>query len=110
MLNSKLKIPVVMLHPMMMSVINLFLHTMWASVDVFLQQQAVSTGTGNHYAMKSYLETLLHYGEDAKESQLTSALFYQDGSDMNSVSSMSGRNMGLTQRYTHTRDQNVVDI
>lgn len=91
------------------TVINYFLHTMWSSVDVFLQQQPISTGTGSHYAIKAYLETLLNYGEDAKESQLTKALFYQDNGDMDSCSTL-GRNMGLNQRFIFTQGQSIVDV
>ena len=37
------------------------------------------------YRYKAYLETLLSYGADAKESQLKSQLWYQDGKPMNAV-------------------------
>lgn len=90
--------------------INLTLHTMWSQVDVFLQQQAISSGSGSNYAIKAYLETLLNYGEDAKESQLTSDLFYQDMGNMDDFSPSTGSNIGLTERYTHTRGQTVVDM
>ena len=52
------------------SAVNLPLHTMFNQVDVFLQQQLVSSTGSQSYAYKAYLETMLEYGSDAKRSQL----------------------------------------
>jgi len=55
---------------------NLLLYSLFSQVDISLNGTmiTVSTNTCPHRAM---LETLLSYGEDAKKSQLTSALFYK---------------------------------
>jgi len=90
--------------------INLPLHSLWNQADVFLQQHATSTGTGSNYALKSYLETLLFYGEDAKESRLTSELFYQDNGDFDSADCLTGNNMGLIQRWGFTQGGATCDL
>ena len=51
--------------------INNFMHSLHSFFSLFTQ----ATGT---YAYCSYLQTLLNYGPSAKQSQLTSSLFYKD--------------------------------
>jgi len=57
--------------------VNLFLHSMFSQVDISLNETQVTTST-NTYPYRAMIETLLSYGADAKQSQLTSALFYAD--------------------------------
>jgi len=57
--------------------VNLFLHSMFSQVDISLNGTLITSST-NTYPYRAVLETLLSYGEDAKTSQLTSALFYKD--------------------------------
>lgn len=57
--------------------INNLLHSMFNQVDVYLNQKLVSP-PNNAYAYRAYLETLLNYGPAAKESHLTSVLWYDD--------------------------------
>lgn len=90
--------------------VNLPLHSLWSQVDVYLQQQAVSTGVGSNYPIKAYLETLFGYGEDAKESKLTSALYYADSGNSDETDPITGSNIGLVQRWTHTKNSAVVDM
>ena len=54
---------------------NLFLHTLFSEVDVSLNGVLVSTSS-NTYPYRSYIETLLNYGRDAKDTQLASSMFY----------------------------------
>ena len=56
---------------------NLFLHSLFSQVDVSLNERLISPST-NTYPYRAMLETLLNYGEDAKSSQLTMAMFYKD--------------------------------
>ena len=58
-------------------VVNNFLHSLFKQVDVVLKGKQVTQATGA-YAYRAYLETLLNYGTSAKDSQLTSALYYKD--------------------------------
>ncbi|CAC5387024.1 unnamed protein product [Mytilus coruscus] len=48
-------------------------------VDCYLQGSLISSSNTN-YSYKCMMKTLLDYGQDAKASQLTSALFYKDRS------------------------------
>ncbi|XP_067653350.1 uncharacterized protein F54H12.2-like [Haliotis asinina] len=59
---------------------NLFLQTMFSQLAVYLQNQLVSS-TNNHYAYKSMMKVLLGYGEEAKNTQLSTQLFYKDVGD-----------------------------
>ncbi len=56
--------------------INNILHSLFNQVDVQLQQQLVSTG--QNYGYKAYLESLLEYGREAKETQLQAQGFFKD--------------------------------
>ena len=60
----------------MVAPINNVLHSLFNQVDVQLQQQLVSTG--QNYGYKAYMETLLQFGSDAKESQLQAQCFIKD--------------------------------
>ena len=64
--------------------VNLWLHSLFSQVDVQLNDKLVSPSV-NTYPYKAYLETLLSYGFDAKESQLSSELWYQDDESMNQI-------------------------
>ena len=56
---------------------TLFLHSFFSQVDILLNSTLIAAST-NTYPYKALLETLLSYRVDAKKTQLTSALFYQD--------------------------------
>lgn len=62
--------------------VNLFLHSLFSQVDVKLRDTLV-TPSVNTYPYKSYLETLLSYGSDAKETQLSAELWSADHGNMN---------------------------
>src|SRR5206468_1690151 len=59
--------------------INLLLHSLFSEVDFKLNDTLISS-TNNTYPYRAYIETLLSYGPAAKNSQLTSALYYKDDS------------------------------
>ncbi|CAC5370495.1 unnamed protein product [Mytilus coruscus] len=59
--------------------VNGFFYTLFSQVDCYLQASLVSSSNTN-YSYKCMMKTLLDYGQDAKASQLTSALFYKDRS------------------------------
>jgi len=56
---------------------NLFLHSLFSQVDVSLNGTLITAST-NTYPYRAMMETLQSYGEDAKRTQLTAALFYKD--------------------------------
>ena len=57
--------------------VNLWLHALFSQVDISLNEKLISA-SANTYAYRSYMETLLSYGSEAKHSQLTSSLWYGD--------------------------------
>ena len=57
--------------------VNNFIHTLISQMDVYLNGTLVTPST-NTYAYRAYIETLLSYGADAKDTQLTSQLWYKD--------------------------------
>ena len=54
-----------------------FLHSLWSQCDLYLNDTLV-TQSSNNYSYRSYMETLLSFGKDAKDSQLSSVLWYQN--------------------------------
>jgi len=95
--------------------VNLFLHSMFSQVDIALNGTLITSST-NTYPYRAMLETLLSYGEeDAKTSQLRSALFYKDQAGvMDSIEfggDVAARNSGLVQRRSvvaQTREFNMM--
>ena len=57
--------------------VNNFLHSLFKQIDVYLNGKQVTPAMGT-YAYRSYIETLLNYDASAKESQLSSALYFKD--------------------------------
>ena len=93
--------------------VNLFLHSLFSQVDVSLNEQLISPST-NTYPYRAMIETLLNYGEEAKTSQLSMALFYKDTpGKMDVVNPVEDddaeANMGLKARYEFTKESHTVD-
>lgn len=57
--------------------VNLFLHSLFTDVDIKVNDVLI-TSSNSTYPYRSYLETVLSYGPAAKQSQLTSSLYYKD--------------------------------
>lgn len=92
--------------------VNLFLHSLFSEVDVKLNDTLVSS-TNNTYSYRSYIETLLSYGSTAKQSQLTSALYYKDvAGHMENANphDANARNLGFKKRFSFVEDSRVVDM
>ena len=93
--------------------VNLFLHSLFSQVDVSLNERLISPST-NTYPYRAMLETLLNYGEEAKTSQLTTAMFYKDTPGkmdaVNPVADDADANLGLKARYAFTKNSNTVDM
>lgn len=64
--------------------VNLWLHSLFSQVDVKLNDKLV-TNSINTYAYKAYYETLLSYGTDAKDTRLSSEMWYKDSEPFNEV-------------------------
>lgn len=87
--------------------VNNLLHSMFNQVDVFLNQKPVSP-PNNAYAYRAYVETLLNYGPGAKESHLTSALWYSDTAGK--MDDTIDANIGLTNRRILLGGNKTIDL
>lgn len=92
---------------------NLFLHSLFSQVDVSLNERLISSST-NTYAYHAMLETLLNYGEEAKTSQLSMAMFFKDTPGkmdaVNPLNADADANLGLKARFAFTKSSNIVDM
>jgi len=91
--------------------VNLFLHSLFSQVDISLNGILITSST-NTYPYRAMLETLLSYGEDAKTSQLTSALYYKDiAGKMDSIDFAAANvNSGLGTRRNLACESRVIDM
>ena len=94
--------------------VNLLLHSMFSQLDISLNGTLISNAT-NTYPYRALLETLLTYGEDAKQSQLTCQLFYKDEAgrmDSVLVNNQGGKrpNTGLQSRRSITKESKEFDL
>ena len=91
---------------------NLFLHSLFSEIDLKLNDTLVSSNNST-YAYRAYLESVLSLGPAAKESQLTSALYYKDKSghleDANPLDA-NAENQGLKSRHALVDNGRVVDM
>lgn len=57
--------------------VNLFFHVSFPQVDVSLNERAIFS-SNNTYPFRTYIATLISYGENAKQSSLSCEFFYKD--------------------------------
>ena len=93
-------------------VVNNFLHSLFKQVDAFLKEKQVTQASGTYAYDRAYLETLLNYGPAAKQSQLTSGLFYKDvaGKMENADPSLAAANPGLKARYVFSHESGIIEM
>ena len=91
--------------------VNNFLHSLFSEVEVSLNGTMISTSTGT-YPYRAYIENLLNFGTEAKESQLSSELFYKDTAGLMDFANplAADGNHGLTKRAEFTNRNGVVDL
>ena len=92
--------------------VNNWLHSLFSQVDVYLNGTLVTPST-NTYAYRAYIETLLGYGPDAKDTQLTGQLWHKDmASRMDAVEIVDGAaaNEGFVARRANIVRSRVVDL
>ena len=91
--------------------VNLFMQSLFSQVDISLNGTLVTTASDT-YGYRCYIETLLSYGEDAKTSQLSSSLFYQDDAGKFDNLDMDGddANDGFVSRNKFIRQSKSVDM
>ena len=92
--------------------VNNWLHSLFSQVDVYLNGTLVTLST-NTYAYRAYIATLLSYGPDAKDTQLTSQLWHKDtATRMDAVEIVEGpaANEGFVIRRANIIRRRVVDL
>jgi len=91
--------------------VNLLLHSLFSTCEVSLNGKIISA-SDNAYSYRSYLESILTYGGDAKVSQLMSSLFIEDTADQFDVTdpTATGTNDGLKSRANFTNLSKTVDL
>ena len=88
--------------------VNLALHSLFSQVDVTLGGRLMTPATAM-YPYKSFIQTLLNYGKDAKESQLISQGWYQEeGEDMNKVTVLG--NAAVKRKHDLFAESKTVDF
>jgi hypothetical protein len=88
--------------------VTYLLHSLFSQVDISLNDVLV-TNASNCYAYRAYLEALLGRGADAKQAQLTAALYYQDTrGHMDAVAG--DENLGLVKRRELASQSKVMDL
>lgn len=89
--------------------VNLLLHSLFSQVEVNVQNKSITSSTTN-YPYKAMIQTLLKYGHEAKDSQLTSQLYYADTPNYFDDSDPDGQNIGLYTRSQFFKDSKLVDL
>lgn len=88
--------------------VNNFLHSLFSPADTYLNQKLISP-PNNTYAYRSYVETLLNYGINAKQSHLTRGLWCSDTAQhMDDV--VSDNNNGLVKRRQYIANSKQLDL
>ena len=88
--------------------VNLFLHSLFSTVEVTLQNKVTLTCTSNPY--RAMIQALLNYGEDAENSQLTTQLFIKDSNEAMDDCDSGGSNDGLVERTAYIALSKFLDL
>ena len=89
--------------------VDAIFHTMWNGVDVFMNQQLVST-TNTMYAYKAMIETMLNNSVDTKKYQLTSIGFTGNDGEQDNPDVQEAINIGQSNRWEMFRDGKSVQL
>ena len=87
--------------------VNNWLHSLFNQVDVYLNDTLV-TPSSNTYLFHAYVESLLSYGAEAKNTQLTSQLWYKYTTGHIEATTENDGNVCLAERRKHIAWSRVV--
>ena len=79
----------------MVAPVNNILHSMFSKVDVLLNGKTVCS-SDHHYAHRAYLESLLNFGPDTKNGELSASLWHEDTPEH--FEALNAENAGFTTR------------
>ena len=89
--------------------VNNWIHDIFSQVDVCLNNTLV-TPSSNTYPVRAYVDTVLSYGAEAKNTQLTSQLWYKDTAGHMDATTVYGGNTGLVERRRYIAESRVVEM
>ena len=84
-----------------------FLHTLWTQVDVYLNGSLV-TQSNNNYPYRAYIENLLSFGQEAKNSQLSALLWHRNTSEH--FDTRGETNLGYTKQKALAAESKEMDM
>ena len=88
--------------------VNNWLHSLFSQVDVYLNDTLV-TPSSNTYPFCAYVDNVLSYGDEAKNTQLTSQLWYKDTAGHMDATTVDGCKTGLVHSgESNRRDDGAV--
>lgn len=87
------------------STTNNFLHSLFSQCEVYITNKLFEH-SNNCYGVKSYIETLLSYGNDHLKSQGKCALFMKDTNGCEAVDA----NIGYKKRKAHIAESHIVEL
>ena len=85
--------------------VNNWLHSLFSQVDVSLV-----TPSSNTYPFRAYVDTVLNYGYEAKNTQLTSQLWYKDTAGHMDATNVDGGNTCLNERRRYIAESRIVEM
>ena len=88
--------------------VNNWLHTLFSQVDISLNNTNISTST-NTYGYRSFLETMLNYGKDCKDTQMGLSMYYE-GHGADFPYTTDDKNVALQARRSRTKRSKDVDM
>ena len=88
--------------------VNTWLHSLFSQVDVYLND-TLATPSSNTYPFRAYVNTVLSYGAEAKNTQLTSQLWYKDTAGHMDSTTVDGGNTGLVERRRYISESSRRD-
>lgn len=86
---------------------NLLLHSLWSQIDLFLNDVLVTAST-NTYPYKAYLQTLLSYGREAKQTRLQTSLWHKD--TRGQLDAAHNNNAGLAARRRRVSESRTIEL
>ena len=78
-------------------------------MDVYLNDTLV-TPSSNTYPFRAYVDTVLSYGAEANNTQLTSQLWYKDTTVHMDTTTVDGGNTGLAERRRYIAESRIVEM
>ena len=86
-----------------------WLHSIFSQVDVYLNDTS-NTPSSKTYPFRAYVDTVLSYGVEAKNIQLTSQLWYKDTAGHMTAMTVDRGNTGMVERRRHISESGVVEM